>query len=286
MGSVYVHYFGSCRDRDVQQELLTCLREIAAHSQARILGPAEERPEYLKAMTAERHAAAAEVEPMRAFNGELSGAIVVDPLVSITPPELMKRAEQLGVSKVVIDQGGMDKEEAFCISTSVSEAQWCLQLSSLKVTGVDFELFDPRKLYPSANRMSFTFLDCPEIPELDGSLVQVENRAQCQVYHSERLQSADWFLTTPRIHLRYLLEEWVDTLLCWVKYSFMPNLHFSRYDELSGYEAFQEAVQGLSPDIIKTDFVGFLIVQFEKQVQDWSQQFAGSESWPNEPSEG
>ncbi len=43
MGSVYVSWEGTCRDRAVQEELLGFVRELADRSAARLAGPAPTR---------------------------------------------------------------------------------------------------------------------------------------------------------------------------------------------------------------------------------------------------
>lgn len=276
MGSINVNWYGSCTDRIVQRELVEHVQDIARRSEARIGEPAT-RPVMLELMTAEREQIAAKnVAAVRLFDESLAGNLILDPLVAMQPRQLMDEAESNDVPKTEIGVGGKDKDEPYCISMSVSPGQWALSVTELHVFGIDFELFDPRKLYPSANRVSFVFVQCPEFPALDGCLCQVENKEQCQAYNGQVLQAADWFITTPNIHLRYLHEEWTDRLLGWVKYFFVPDMFFSRYVEFSGFESFQEQMRNMpESEQTKRDIVKQLLIEkFDSEADDWINQIA------------
>ncbi len=57
------------------------------------------------------------------------------------------------------------------------------------------------------------------------------------------IRSADWYVCTPNIHLRYYLEEWSDILLIWVKYFLVSDLHYSRYQALANFEATRDTIR-------------------------------------------
>ncbi len=133
------------------------------------------------------------VEPVRTFDAELTGNIILDPCLARDGQALFDDVQRTRIQMLEVPAGGTEKQEAFCMNISGSAAQWCLPLSRLKVFGLDFELFDPRKLYPSANRMSFVFLESPDLPSLDGCLAQIETREQCRPYGSELIREADWY---------------------------------------------------------------------------------------------
>ncbi len=83
-----------------------------------------------------------------------------------------------------------------------------LRVASVALRGCDFRLFDPRRLYPGDDRLSFVFATCPEAPFLDGYLVTVNPILKVAQKFGDVAKGADWFLECPYIHLRYVLEDW------------------------------------------------------------------------------
>jgi hypothetical protein len=273
MGSVIVNWEGTCRDRTVQEELVAYLRRLADRSAARLQGPAPVRPAFLELLTAQREHEMPSLEPIRMFDQEIQGAIVLEPGLTTNLDALVEDVERTGVEKIGIAAGGAEKQEAFCLSIGPGSAPCCLRLSRLRLFGIDFELFDPRNLYPTENRMSFVFLDSPDLSSLCGCLAQVETREQCQVYDSEVIRAADWFVSGPKIHLRYHLEEWTDMLLSWVKYFFVPDLHYYRYEPMANYDRvrvlLEEKSQTIGRDATKQSAFEALLDGFETGADEW-----------------
>jgi hypothetical protein len=273
MGSVYVTWKGTCRERAAQEELVGFLRELAERSAARLRGPAPARPAFLEVMTAQRSEDLPALEPIRLFDQEITGRIVLDPYLVGDGQRLYEEVQQNKVPMVAVEAGGTEKREPFCLNLSPSGGQRCLGLPRLRVYGLDFRLFDPRQLYPNADRMSFVFLDSPELPALTGCLAQVEDHDQCRPYQSEVIRAADWFVSAPSIHLRYYLEEWSDYLLSWVKYFFVANLYYQRYDELSQHEAirgaFAELCRAKGVACAKRAAFAVIMDNFEREADDW-----------------
>jgi hypothetical protein len=77
---------------------------------------------------------------------------------------LYEEVQRLDVEKVPIDAGGTEKHEPFSLNLDPGGAQLCLRLPRLGLYGMDFRLFDPRNLYPHADRMSFIFLHSTDLP--------------------------------------------------------------------------------------------------------------------------
>jgi hypothetical protein len=106
----------------------------------------------------------------------------------------------------------------------------------------------------------------------------VENRHQCQVYQSAVISGAEWYVSSPSIHLRYYLEEWLDALLAWVKFFFMPGLDYGRYEPLSGYnewsEVFAEQSEVHGRDRAKRSAFDHLLERFEAEADRWSADIA------------
>ena len=49
---------------------------------------------------------------------------------------------------------------------------------------------------------------------------------------SERIKQADFYLAVPHLHLRYYLEDWLDYLIGGMKYYYIENLCYWRYETL------------------------------------------------------
>ena len=278
MGSVYVNWEGTCRERAVQEELVGFLRELAECSQTRCRGPAPARSAFLTLMMGPREQNAPRIEPIRMFDQEITGRIVLDPKLARDGQALHDEVQRLKPEMIAINTGGTDKAEAFSLRLDSSEAQWCLGLQRLRVYGIDFQLFDPRGLYPGADRMSFVFLESADLPSLNGCLAQVENREQCQSYQNEVIRAADWYVSAPTIHLRYYLEEWSDFLLSWVKYFFVPDLYYRRYEEMSGHESLRAAIENECREYGENDTKRVLLIglqmQFEKEADEYAQRMS------------
>jgi hypothetical protein len=216
MPSVFARWSGQCRDPEVRQELCSRLSDIAWSQ--RILMEARASP-----------------IDIRAYNHTLCGSVAVH--VDLLPDSAIHR--------MALDEDSFSTRE------------------TLDVYGIEFSL---PTIYPDENRASFLFV-VDDDPNLDGILVHVAQRtrpsviARLNVAHRRDPQSgrveiaiegdrntkqerdavaaADWALVTPRIHLRYSFESWLDDLLGWIKHFYMPDLWFWRYEGLPGYGRFR-----------------------------------------------
>jgi hypothetical protein len=143
-------------------------------------------------------------------------------------------------------------------------------LENAVLYGIEFRLYDGRKFYPGDDRISFVFLRMNDCPELDGRIVYVEDKEECKKYYNPMLKGADWYLEKPHIHLRYYCEEWMDMLLAWVKYFYIPDLDYWRYVPLSGYEEFLKLLErfGRGEDSKDLVFV-WLKSRFKEEVEEW-----------------
>jgi hypothetical protein len=138
------------------------------------------------------HPAAPAAPEVKHYNGTLRGTILIDP--------------------GLLPGGSLDSQE-------------CLRAPQVSVRGVEFRVADCRHLYPGDDRVSFVFAHVPSNRALDGVLVMVHQREDC-----------DYFLTSPRIHLRVDFEEWMDGFLAWIKHFHIPNLAYWRYGSNPGFE--------------------------------------------------
>jgi hypothetical protein len=98
----------------------------------------------------------------------------------------------------------------------------------------------------------------------------VENHQQCQSYRSDNIRQADWLISTPTIHLRYFLEEWIDLLLNWVKYFFVEDMYFCIRQEMPNYEKcralFESTVEQFGLDVARKTGLRLLLESFESAV--------------------
>jgi len=277
MGSVYVRWEGTCPQIDRQQELIGYLQELGARCEQRLQSPPA-RPAFLELMSGTREQDSPKIPVVRMFDEEITGRIVLDPCLARDAQSLQSDVQRLQPEMIAIDGGGLEKNEAFCLSLGSGGAQWCLGLKRIQVHGIDFRVFDPRNLYPSADRISFVFLSCPELPALDGCLAQIENHEQVQAYQSDAIRAADWYVSAPSIHLRYYLEEWSDLLLTWIKQFFVPDLAYHRYEEMSQYDALSAVVQQMidehGEDFAKRSLFQYLLESFEREADEWIQKMA------------
>ena len=108
------------------------------------------------------------------------------------------------------------------------------------------------------------FATFEEYPALNGSLVYVEDVEQCRQYKSEEIRTAQAFLDSPNIHLRYYYEEWMDHFLGWVKHFFIPDLAYWRYEPNSGYERFRDLPRD---DKTRDEFWSVLKESFTEEVE-------------------
>jgi hypothetical protein len=105
--------------------------------------------------------------------------------------------------------------------------------------GLDFKLFDPRGLYPGDDRMSFVFLECPDYPFLDGRLVEIAAAHEGGWGGAGKNGAKSVQLAYPTIHLRYYLEDWTDCLFSWIKFFFLGDLWWHRWEDMQGYEDYR-----------------------------------------------
>src|SRR4051812_24793602 len=211
MGSVFVRWTGHCLDVAARTVLLEKLSGFARMCEG-----------YFD-----------EFSGFQRFNRTLEGRILVS-------PDLL-HGTNLVLAPEANAPGGLELRLAGPLGPSkpASPRQF-LTASQVHLEGLEFRLYDGRRLYPGADRMSFVFAALDEYPALDGSLVYVEDEEQCRLYSDDQIRNAQAFLDSPNIHLRYYYEEWMDSFLGWIKHFFIPDLDYWRYEQNSGYKRFQD----------------------------------------------
>ena len=222
MSSVIVNWSGQCPDSTVQKNLCEKLKSIAEQS----------------------HSYFGEEIPIKYFDQVIEGNILINSgLVgeSITCKSaeriihdyIEKRDEEVIALLDAIFETTTEPEHRRDVFYAVKEA---------KLYGVEFCLYDPRDVDCGDNRISFVFLQMNDCPDLNGHIVHVEDKEQCQIYYNDIIKVSDWYLARPNLNLRYFCEKWIDRLMGWIKYFYVPNLSYWRYKEHSGYEEFSRFV--------------------------------------------
>jgi hypothetical protein len=108
-----------------------------------------------------------------------------------------------------------------------------LRLRRLEVRGVDFQIFDPRGLYPGEDRLSFVMLHSHEAPFLNGMVAQIDDHAFCRRSPFKAVSTADWLIQCPFVHVRDCFHEWVFLFLTWLRHFHAPGLVIRPEDEVA-----------------------------------------------------
>jgi hypothetical protein len=233
MASVAVVWKGSCLDPRTRYRLLGHLHRLAARSDEYLRLRQPDRPRVLDMMNQQRGGTQRARANVETVDQDISGKILVSSFVSSDPGAFIADARRAGL-RLVEDNASKDPP--------------LIEIGNGRLRGLDFKLFDPRGLYPGADRMSFVFLECPEQPLLDGRMVEVATGEDCIASGAESLRDADIYLCAPSVHLRYYLEDWTDCLLSWIKFFFIDDFWWHRWEELQGYADYRQVFEDLKAD--------------------------------------
>jgi hypothetical protein len=233
MASVSVVWKGNCHEPRTRYRLLGYLHRLAARSDEYLRLRQPKRPPVLDMMNQQRGPALRVRPNVETIDQDISGKILLSSFVSPEPQALVAEARRAGIPLV----DGVETKDPPLIA-----------IGGGRLRGLDFKLFDPRGLYPGADRMSFVFLECPDQPLLDGRLVEVATGEDCVASGSESLRDADFYLCAPSIHLRYYLEDWTDCLFSWIKFFFISDFWWHRWEEMEGYSDYQQVFENLMLD--------------------------------------
>lgn len=232
MPSVIVAWKGSCREAKIRSRLLSHLHRLAMASD-HYLHSRQERPAYLKMMNEQRERGVAVRANIETIDQTIERTVLISSRINPNSGALVANAREAGLG--VIDR--QDARHATLIA-----------IDKVKLTGLDFRLFDPRGIYPGEDRMSFVFLECPAYPFLDGRLVEITHVENCPVADGESLPAAAAYLVSPTIHLRYYLEDWTDCLFSWIKFFLIGDFWWHRWEEMQGYADYRGVFQDLQAE--------------------------------------
>ena len=221
MSSVTVAWNGRCRDPQSRYRLLSFLHRLGALSDAylRAQDPARPRPVAIDHRIAQPPRPNIDSVDRRIEGTILVASDIID--ATVTFPE---RAQAAGLQVLAHpDKPGLH----------------LAVLERAHLRGIDLKLYDPRRLYPGADRMSFIFLECPDTPLLDGRLVRLHSAEDRETHPSAMIRDAQSYLSCPQIQLRSYLEDWTDCLFSWMKFFFIGDLWWQRWEELQGYNDYR-----------------------------------------------
>lgn len=220
MPSVEARWSGRCRDRQKQDELSRYLKVLAEINH----GYWADYPAPIAGINRAMHRAAG-IEPLagptwREFDIPVEGRIVVS-------GDVVRRG--FGDAK----EGNTDlaerlREAGLEVFTPQTSAVPHATLARCRLRGIDIVLFDPRRLYPGNDRLSFVFLTETGCPLLEGTLVEVLERGVFANTSDVEADGIDCYLGAPTLHLRYMHEAFLDCLMAWIKWNFVDDLHYWR----------------------------------------------------------
>jgi hypothetical protein len=262
MSSVVVGWTGRCPDRRDRARLIAHLERLAEVSDS-YLRTRLPKPILAAAgaLQSERRSARANIEHI---NRTLSGQIVISS--GIVPDQNTFLAAASEAELPAIDHPELER----------ASITW---LKAARLSGIDFRLYDPNQLNPDADRLSFVFLETEAAPFLDGRLVQVDRR---QDHEAEIIRDASFYLRGPDLHLHSYLEDWIDLLFSWVKYFFVGDLWWRRFEEMQGYEDYREvfaAVQNtMGTERAEQATFDAILATFTQHAEHWSGKVAAGGS--------
>jgi hypothetical protein len=222
-----VTWSGRC-SRELQRELISYLDELAGRSEARIcLAPGYEAQPGARPI-------------IERFDCAIPESIELDLNIFEHSDGFERFAAETSISKT---EGRAKKDGLFVLNLSASKSNFLARHEGASIYGISFQVYGV--IYPHEDRISFIFLNHPENHFIDGHVIDIYHRTKFPGPVNFDTINTDWYACRPEVHLRYHLEEWFDHFLSWVKYFFIPDLHYWRYEPLAGYARFKQQFEEL-----------------------------------------
>jgi hypothetical protein len=280
MGSVNVIWNGCLEDKNSQDQLLQFIARLADCHEKRLEGTPVPRPAFLKALTADREVSAdSDLPPQRSYDQSIAGRAIFAGGVGFIESFDATLREQAVIQTDSSDWPCSPNRTSCIFFSENDETLTNLQVAPIRLKGMAFQLYDPRRLYPGEDVMSFVFIDAPHVPGLHGRLVHPHSREQIvERYEGELIQQADWMLASPSVHLRYYLEDWFDRLMSWIRIFFIPDLLYWRHETLHGFEEIRKDIQSLveteGAAAAKEKYFQQLLDGFDEEANEWDLKIA------------
>jgi hypothetical protein len=222
VGSVVVHWSGSCPKRAARDALVEHLLAIAELS----------------------HSYFGEPLAISVFDHHVDGAIVVHESV----------AAGCAAAVPIVDDddpgpsAGIELRPAGPLNHDIAIRGPLLSIPAVDLHGIAFRLYDGRGLYPDEDILSFVFATLPGDSAPYCRMVEVLPDDQRCRANQVAVRDAASCLLGPSIHLRYYCEQWTNLLLGSVKYFFVPDLQWRAYEDCPGYSDLKALLQSRSDD--------------------------------------
>jgi len=262
MSSVVVGWTGRCPDPKDRARLVAYLQQLAAVSDSYLRTRLPERFTALKRVNklqGKRRRARANIEQV---NRAISGQIVISS--GIVPDQNTFLAAAREADLPAVDHPEIDH----------ASITW---LEDARLSGIDFRLYDPNQLHPGADRLSFVFLETKAAPFLDGRLVQVDRGEDDE---ADAIRKASFYLGGPKVYLHSYLGDWIDLLFSWVKYFFIGDLWWRRFEEMQGYEDYREVFSDVQRTLgtKRAEQATFdaILATFTQHTEHWSDKVAAA----------
>jgi hypothetical protein len=254
MPSVGVSWSGSCPPT-LQEELVRLLARLADVNDE-LLRASPPPPNEFKTsfsegfMTPEREASLRSRPNVDRIERTIAVPIEIDSGIFADYRQFHDGAEQYGIP-VVAAGAPVAEEGLFTLNLNAPRTRRSICLKGASIYGINFKVFGVGyPWYPGEDRISFVFLRCPRAPFLDGRVVDVFHRTEMPgLIRFETIRLADWYVEAPGVHLRYYLEDWINYFLAWVKFFFMPDLHWWAYENLPGYDRMRPEFEALQAKV-------------------------------------
>jgi hypothetical protein len=264
MSSIIRKWRGCCPSRYQQNKLLAFIHRFAGINEQFRLLPPPKRPKVLEILAGLHEPSGPTLTYASLFDHEITGRILVRSDLFEDKQAIAEAASRQGIEWKWENPSRPD--------------QFLLCLDRLRLRGLDFRLFDPRRLYPGEDRMGFVFLESPQFPALSGLLSMVEGADYCQRYSDEFIERGDWYVQCPYLHLRYYLEEWTISFLAWTKYFFIADLSYHGWNGIEEYEGLSDAFDALENSVgsakARRMIFDRLMEEFAREVEQWTDQLA------------
>lgn len=223
MPSVEAKWSGRCADSHKQDELSRYLKLLAQISH----GYWTDYPAPVAQINRAMHRAAG-IKPLtgatcREFDSPVEGCIVVS-------GDVVRR--HFGeVKESNADLAARLRDAGLPLFTPQTSPVCHASLSRCRLKGIDLVLFDPRRLFPGNDRLSFVFLSETGYPLLENMIVEVSEWGVVANTSDVEADGVDCYLDAPTPHLRYMHEAFLDCLMAWIKWHFVEDIHYWRNED-------------------------------------------------------
>src|SRR4029078_4342243 len=263
MSAVVVGWSGRCPDPKDRARLIAHLERLAEVSDSYLRNRLPERRVVASSLKSDlrekRQRARANIEFV---DGPIEGQVVISSGIVPDHNTSPSAARQPGLPPV--DHPELDRGSITL-------------LQGARLSGIDFRLYDPSQLHSGADRLSFVFLETKAAPFLDGRLVQVDRGKD---HDAEIIRAAAFCLGGPKVHPHAYLEVWIDPLFFWVKYFFVGDLWWRRFEDMQGYEDYREVfsdVQNtMGTERAEPATSAAILATFTQHAEHWSGKVAAA----------